>query len=130
MPQKTRKYKDLDLALLVHPETKDLVYLKDEDAVKRAIKNLILTNSYEKHFSESFGGNIITHLFEPSSYFTALNIQQNIENALMLYETRAKLENITVDIQDEELGYDVTISFYIQNKLEPIKISLFLERVR
>jgi len=131
MPPRTRTYKDLDLNFLVHPTTKDLVYIKDIDSVKRAVKNIVLTNFYERHFNDSFGCGIRSLLFEPMSFFTALSIQQTIEEVLTVYEPRIELISVEVEMDSqEELGYDVTITFSIKNQIAPLTIEFFLERVK
>jgi phage baseplate assembly protein W len=131
MPPRTRTYKDLDLNFLVHPNTKDLVYVKDVDSIKKAVKNIVLTNFYERHFNDSFGCHIRGLLFEPMSFFTALSIQQTIEEVLTVYEPRIELISVDVEMDEqEENGYDITITFSIKNQVAPIKIEFFLERVK
>ena len=57
-------YKDLGLSFIPHPVTKNVGVLKNENAVKRAVRNLILTNKGEQVFDELYGGNITSLLFE------------------------------------------------------------------
>jgi len=131
MPGITRTYKDLDLQFFCHPNTKDLVYVKDIDSIKKAVKNIVLTNFYERHFDDSFGCNVRGALFEPMSFFTALTIQQTIEEVLMVHEPRINLISVEVEMDDqEELGYNVLITFSIRTQTDPIRISFFLERVK
>jgi uncharacterized protein len=131
MPARTRIYKDLDLNFLVHPNTKDLMYVKDIEAVKKAVKNICLTNFYERHFDDAYGCHIRALLFEPMSFFTALSIQQTIEEALMVYEPRINVISVEVLMDEqEENGYDVTITFSIRTQTEPVRIEFFLERVK
>lgn len=130
MPLPTRKYKDLDLSFRVHPKTKDLVYIKDDEAIKRSIRNIVLTNYYERHFDDTFGTPVKSELFELMSFFSAVNIQTAIEMAIQNFEPRAELQNVIVIPSEEENGYDITIVFNIKNQLSPIIIDFFLERIR
>jgi phage baseplate assembly protein W len=130
MPQPTRKYKDLNLNLLVHPNTQDLVYLKDDDAVKRSVRNIVLTSAYERHFDTRFGCEVKGLLFENISPFTSISLQSSIESALKNFEPRINLESVIVTPEIDNNGYSITIIFYINNQINPVKIDFFLERVR
>ena len=55
MPQIIRKYRDLNLDLPIHPVTGDLISLKDDDAIKKAVQNIVLTTIYERHYDDIFG---------------------------------------------------------------------------
>lgn len=130
MPPPVRKYKDLDLDMNVHPNTKDLVYLKDEMAVKRSVKNIILTNYYERFFNDVFGSAVKTSLFENISPMTMITIQTSIESALYLFEPRVDVLAVDVNPNIDQNGYDVTITFRIRNEVKPLVVDLFLEKVR
>ena len=130
MPQPVRKYKDLNLNLLSHPNTGDLVFLKGADAVKRSVRNIVLTSLYERHFDDSFGCQATGLLFENISEFTAVSIQTTIESALNFYEPRINLINVDVAVDEDNNGYSVDITFEVKNILTPVTINIFLERVR
>jgi phage baseplate assembly protein W len=130
MPIPERKYKDLNLDLPAHPNTQDLVYVYDAEAIKRSVRNIILTNFYERHFDSNFGSGINSLLFENISYFTAASIQSTIETALQTSEPRISLLEVRVEPDNQEHGYNVTIVFRILNILAPVVVSMFLERVR
>jgi len=130
MPQPIRKYKDLNLDLPVHPNTRDLVYLKDEDAVKRSVRNIVLTSIYERHFDTQFGCEVKRLLFDNISPFTSVSLQSSIESALNLFEPRISLLRVEVVPDIDNNGYSVSIWFNIKNQINPIKVDFFLERVR
>jgi len=130
MPQPTRRWKDLDLDMSVHPNTKDLVYKKDSEAVKQSLKNILLTDEDEKHFNPDFGVGLKQMLFEPMSYFTSLTIQEMIDSAIRAYEPRINLEYLLVQPVEEENGYSIKIVFTMNNILTPIVVEYFLERTR
>lgn len=130
MPIPERKYKDLNLDLPSHPNTQDLVYLYDSEAIKRSVRNIVLTNFYERHFESNFGSNVTGLLFENISYFTAASIQSTIETALQAAEPRISIVQIAVQPDASEQGYNVMIAFRILNILEPVVVSMFLEKIR
>ena len=130
MPQPTRKYKDLSLDLSTHPNTRDLVYLKDDEAVKRAVKNIVLTSVYERHFDTQFGCEVKRLLFENISPFTRLSLQSSIESVLNTFEPRINLLKVDVVPDIDNNGYTITIYFNIKNQITPLKVEFFLDRVR
>jgi len=125
-----RQYKDLDLSLPVHPVTNDLVYLTNEDAIQRALRNLILTNFYEKPFQPNIGSGVRQLLFEPLSAVLANTLHNVITTLVEQHEKRVELMSIGVDVDSDNNGYEVTIQFLIVNQLQPIVVSIFLERIR
>lgn len=133
----TRKYdySDLDLDFIAHPTTKDVVKKKGFDAIKRSVRNLVLTNFYDRPFRPGIGSNAQKILFDNINPFTATFLRDAIEEVIINFEPRVKLredENngIVVNINPDNNGYDVTISFSIINTGAPVTFSLFLERLR
>jgi phage baseplate assembly protein W len=130
MALETRTYKDLDLNFTVHPVTKDVVKRTGNAAIIGALRNLILTNLYEKPFQPTFGSRIRGLLFEEVSFITANILQSEIANVVKSFEPRVSIDAIRVEAQPEENRYVVTLRFYIANVENPITINLFLEKVR
>lgn len=133
----TRKYdySDLDLDFIAHPTTKDVVKKKGFDAIKRSVRNLVLTNFYDRPFRPGIGSNAQKILFDNINPFTAIFLRDAIEEVIVNFEPRVKLredENngIVVNVNPDNNGYDVTISFTIINTGAPVTFSLFLERLR
>jgi phage baseplate assembly protein W len=116
--------------MLTHPSTGDLIFLKDEEAVKRAVKNIVLTNIYERHYDSSFGTGVLDSLFEDISILTTVILQDNILAALNTYEPRIEVIAVEVTPFEEEYGYQIVIQFRIKNSLKPLTVDLFVERVR
>ena len=110
-----RTYKDLDLLFNVHPIKKDVNKHTAEMAVINSIKNLVLTNHYERPFQPELGSNINNLLFEPISPITSSSLQTEIENMINNYEPRALLKSVTVNAQPDQNAYEVSLEFYIQN---------------
>ena len=126
----TYTYSDLDLNFGIHPVKKDLVTKKDENAVAFAIRNLILTNHYERPFNPELGSNVRKLLFEPVSVFTASDLQKMMEQTIANFEPRARVRRVDVIPNEDNNAYDVRIEFFIDMKTNPITADFLLERIR
>ena len=71
-------YTDLDINLTAHPQSGDLVLKQDKEAIKRSLRNILLTNHYERPFKPSFGANLIGELFEPNDAITIKSITKEL----------------------------------------------------
>lgn len=125
-----RTYKDLDLNFRAHPVTKDVVKRTGNAAIIGALKNLILTNLYEKPFQPNYGSRVRGLLFEEVSFITANILQTEINNVINNFEPRVGVDAIRVQANPEQNRYDVTIRFFINNLEAPVTINFFLEKVR
>ena len=126
----TRSWCDLDLDFNAHPVTKDVVTKTDVEAVKRSVRNLILTNRYESPFQPEIDGGVTRHLFQLSTPSTKLDIKTAIQVAIANFEPRVQLIDVFVGGDLDRNGFDVTINFRVINVPEPVTIELFLERLR
>ena len=124
------RYTDFKVNLDAHPVKKDLVLDKNEDAIKRSIKNLMFTDRYERPFSPRLGAGLKQFLFENIDSFTADNIKNRITETIEFYEPRAILHEVQVDVRPDENGYNAKIVFSTINNPAPIEFSTILERVR
>jgi phage baseplate assembly protein W len=125
-----RDFKDLDLNFTIHPVKKDINKNTGPMAVVNSIKNLILTNYYEKPFQPEFGSSVRGLLFENLDSITATTIKGEIERTIQNYEPRATVENINVTADYDKNGFKVYLEFSIVNQTTPITINFFLERIR
>ena len=123
-------YSDLDLDFIAHPATGDVVRKFGQDAIKRSLRNLVLTNFYEKPFRPGIGSNVTKLLFENATPIVSNLISDAIRNIAMNYEPRIDIQQVSVKFNDSENGYNVSIVFVILNRNEPVNINLFLERIR
>jgi phage baseplate assembly protein W len=126
----TREYKDLDLNFRAHPVTKDVVKRTGNAAIIGALRNLILTNLYEKPFQPNFGSRVRGLLFEDVSFITANILQTEISNVIANFEPRVGVDAIRVQANPEQNRYDIAIRFFINNLEAPVTINFFLEKVR
>lgn len=125
-----RLYKDLDLNFGINPVTKDVDKKIGDRAIITAVKNLILLNYFEKPFNPSIGSNVRRLLFEPMDAGTGSLLQKEITLTINNYEPRVKLRNVYVQADEDNQGYNVTIEFFLINRIEPVTLNLFLERLR
>ena len=114
----------------VHPGNKQLVRVTNEDSVKKSIRNIILTNKYERLRNPNLGGSINKFLFEPVGPITEIGLKDAITNTIENYEPRAELVDVKISVYPDENAYAVSIIFYIKTKQTPINLDLTLYRVR
>ena len=126
----SRIYSDLDLDFQMNTVTKDVPFLKDVEAVKRSVKNLIQTNYYERPFQPELGSNLRAMLFENMTPQISHLITKQIEQLLQTYEPRAEIVQVMTRPNLDKNAYQVTISFYVVNHPEPIAVETMLERLR
>lgn len=130
MAQQERVFTDLDLDFTKHPITKDVSKKTKEYAVIQSLRNLILTNFYERPFHSKLGSNISKMLFEPINGITSSIIHKEIVTLISNFEPRVTLDELQVNADPDNYRYDISIRFYVTNSVRPIRISLFLNRLR
>lgn len=130
MSLETRVYKDLDLNFRAHPITKDVVKRTGNASIIGALRNLILTNTYEKPFQPTFGSRVRGLLFEDVSFVTANLLQSEIQETIQRFEPRVSIDAIRVQANPEQNRYDITLRFFINNLQAPVTVNFFLEKVR
>jgi len=125
-----REFKDLDLNFNIHPVKKDINRNLGAMSVINSVKNLILTNHYEKPFRPEIGSNVRRLLFENLDVVTATTIRNEIQRMIENYEPRASIINLKVNADFDNNGFKVYMEFYIVNQTSPVTINFFLERIR
>ena len=123
-------FKDLNLAFEQNTATKDIQKIKDVEAVKRSVRNLINTNHYEKPFHPEIGSNLRAMLFELMTPQMNHVISKQIENLINNYEPRCNLVQVYTQPRLDRNGYSVQISFRVQNHPDEVIVESFLERLR
>ena len=106
-------FKDINLSFKRHPVTSDVVTIRDEDAIKRSVKNIIFTILGEKPFNPLFGSTINNSLFELDTQFDAVRIQEEINSVLLNYEPRISNIIATVTIPPDENAMNCTVQYDI-----------------
>ena len=114
----------------VHPVTGNMKLVANAESIKQSVKNIVLTNFYERPYQPELGGNVLAQLFENMSPITEYNVTQNIRRALENSEPRAIVEDIKTTPVEDQNTLRVTIKFSVRNIPEPIEVDVLLERVR
>ena len=124
-------YRDLDLFFGKKNTSKDISKVQGVQAVKRSVRNLILTNIYEKPFHPEIGSGIRDLLFEPISPITAFVLSQRVEDVIENFEPRARLVGVRALPDLDRNSYEISIEFYVQNApTELVDTTVLLERLR
>lgn len=129
-PKDPNIYSDFLTDLNFHPQTNKLLAVVNEAAVSRSIRNLLLTNKYERLFQPEIGSNIQSILFEDISGHTTSAIEVAIRETIENFEPRARLVKVIATPYYEKNGYVITVVFYILNESETVTINVPLYRVR
>lgn len=127
---KTPVFKDFDLNMKVHPVTGKLVTKKNADAVKQAIKSLVLTDKGERPFRPQFGSDIRRRLFDLMDPAIESSIEFDIRSAVRNYEERANIINVGVIGNPDTNDLQVSVSFSIISSEVPSSLVISLEAVR
>ena len=110
----SKTFKDINLSFKRHPVTNDVVAIRNEDAIKRSVKNIVFTILGEKPFDPTFGSIMSDALFELSTSLNEIRISDEITSSLNRYEPR--IDNVvataTVYPDSNEMNclvqYDIT----------------------
>ena len=109
----SKSFKDLSMSFKFNPLSGDLITLKNENAIARAVRNIVSTTPGEKLFDPDFGSSVGEILFENVDDITAVSIQDEIRNCLNNYEPRVDLVDVNVDPNFDENQFDVLITYRI-----------------
>ena len=124
-------FKDLSVTFKKHPVSDDLVQVKDKAAIFQSITALLMTNKGERPFKPNLGSGIRESLFEPLDYATGGLIRGQVIDCINRYEPRISLDNVIVEPDDLNNGYNVEIFFTIVGRDDaPEAVEFFLERTR
>jgi len=126
----TKIYSDIDFTFTKKPVTADVALSYDDQAVIRSIRNLLLTNHFERPFNPDLGSNLNALLFELVSPLTATSLEREIITMIDNYEPRARVDQVIVTPLPDNNAYNVYLSFYIENATLPTTVTLLLERNR
>ena len=126
-----RIYKDLNLNFTANPITGDVARRSSDLAVKRSVRNLLLTNHYDRPFHPEIGSNVQALLFENFGPITGNQLSRQIEELIANFEPRANVESVECFPVPDSNRYDVRVYFYVENlPAELIEFQTILETVR
>jgi phage baseplate assembly protein W len=113
-----------------HPVKKDINKHVDEYAVVNSIKNILLTNHYERLFQPQLGSNVSKFLFENMDIITTTVLQKEIEQTITNFEPRVSVKEVIVTPEYDNNRFSVQLTFFMLNRTEPVSIEFFLNRER
>jgi len=123
-------YSDLDLTFNRLPGSGDVAMRYDSQSVISSVRNLLLTNFYERPFQPNLGSNIDALLFEPITDLTANILQNEIKNVINNFEPRVQIKSLSVVVTPNQNSFSVNLEFYIGNNTTPTAVNLILQRSR
>ena len=109
----SKSFKDLSMSFKFNPLSGDLIALNNENAIARAVRNIVSTTPGEKFFDPDCGSSVSEILFENVDDITAVSIQDEIRSCLNNYEPRVDLIDVDVDPNFDENQFDVKITYRI-----------------
>lgn len=130
MTRNTRKYSDLDATFLASPVSGDLSLRLDEQAIKFAVKNLVLTRNFERPFDSSIGSQVNNYLFELMDDSSIIVLKEVISRTIQNHEPRVVLNDVKIEAKNDSNELVITILFRIINSERPLSVTIVLERTR
>ena len=128
--KKQEYFSDFFDSFIATPFNKDLVLVKNEDAVKQSLKNLIKTSLTERLYQPNIGGNVLNSMFELISTVSLGSLQFNIENTIKFNEPRVKLISLSVTETVDTNAVQIDIVFNLINNPTPISLNFLLSKAR
>ena len=109
----SQQFSDISASFQINPLNRDLIQLKNANAIARSIRNLIMTVPGERPFNPVLGSQVTNLLFETLDKLTASSIKSEIENTIVNFEPRVRLNDVTVDARPDNNQFDVSIQYNI-----------------
>lgn len=120
--------KDFDFSFSPHPLTGDLPIKEDNRAIQQSLRNLVLTNFYERGFNTEVGSNMKSSLFENITPLVAQSLKEDIEEVIDNFEPNVELVDVAVRDNDNELL--CTVYYTIFNNPEIQEVTIPIQRLR
>ena len=128
----SRAFKDINLSFKRHPVTNDVLTIRDEDAIKRSVRNIIFTILGEKPFEPNFGSVINESLFDLNTNLNEIRVSDEIRSSLLNYEPRISNIDVTVTVAPDTNEMNCTVQYDIVGLSTPpqeVDVLLFPARV-
>ena len=125
-----KSWADLNLKLTLHPIRKDIIPLRDDEAIKNSVKNLVLTNFFERPFQPQVGANLRGLLFEPADAITKYELSDGIKQVLIDYEPRIRVTKVGIQDESDRNAYRITLHFQIIEMDLNTEVEIVLQRLR
>ena len=109
----SKGFKDISMSFEVNPINNDIIGVKNDTAIARSIRNLVLTNPGERFFNPTLGSRISEILFDNADDVSAAALREEIEETINVYESRVRLQDVKVKPDFEGHSFDITITYDI-----------------
>ena len=124
-------FKDISLSFKRHPITNDMLPLKNEDAIKRSVQNLVRIQIGEVFFNDLVGTRVEQALFELANDDYIDPIKNEIETVITNFEPRVLLQRVRVNSFPDQNAIDITINYDIVGLSAPAQsLNFILEPTR
>jgi phage baseplate assembly protein W len=127
----SRSFKDLSMSFQISPLNYDIIAIKNETAIARSVRNLVLTSTGERFFNQNLGSGVSKLLFDNMDPITASTIKDEIERTIVNYEPRVDITSIDVIPNYDDNEFNVTIRYNIVGiDVLPQQLSFALQPTR
>ena len=109
----SKGFKDISMSFEANPLNNDLIGVKNDTAIARSIRNLVLTTPGERFFNPNLGSRVSESLFDNVDEISASSIKDEIEETIINYEPRVKLQSVKVNPDYDNHTFDVTLIYDI-----------------
>ena len=129
--RQSRAFKDISLSFKRHPVTNDILALRNEDAIKRSVRNLVETINEERFFNPLIGSRVRESLFEVPDNTIRATLKSQIENSILNFEPRVNLTDIIINHPNDTNDLEVTVAYdIIGQEATPQEITFILQPTR
>ena len=129
--RQSRAFKDISLSFKRHPVTNDILALRNEDAIKRSVRNLVETINEERFFNPLIGSRIRESLFEVPDNTIRATLKSQIENSILNFEPRVNLTDVIINHPNDTNDLEVTVAYdIIGQEATPQEITFILQPTR
>ena len=129
--RQSRAFKDISLSFKRHPVTNDILALRNEDAIKRSVRNLVETINEERFFNPLIGSRVRESLFEVPDNTIRATLKSQIENSILNFEPRVRLTDVIINHPNDTIDLEVTVAYdIIGQEATPQEITFILQPTR
>ena len=129
--RQSKAFKDISLSFKRHPVTNDILALRNEDAIKRSVRNLVETINEERFFNSLLGSRVRESLFEVPDNTIRATLKSQIENSILNFEPRINLTDVIINHPNDSNDLEVTVIYdIIGQEATPQEITFILQPTR
>jgi phage baseplate assembly protein W len=109
----SRGFRDISLSFNRHPVTNDIIILKNEDAIKKSVINLVRTRLGERFFNPLIGTSVESSLFELQGLELSALLEEEIRTLLLNFEKRIQLKRVDIEIPEDSYDLNIRLEYEI-----------------